>query len=131
MAAFNQVTLLGNVTRDPEVRQTPSGTQVTSWGLAVNRRWNQNGERREEVSFFDLEAFGKTAEIVGQYVTKGDLLHIVGRLKQDRWETNEGQQRSRVKVIVEGVQMFGGKAHGDSSQSDPAQPEAGEEKPPF
>lgn len=126
MAGFSQAILLGNVTRDVEMKQLPSGTNVSEFGLAVNRRWNSNGEKREEVSFFDCEAFGKVAEVLANYVKKGDLIHVVGRLQQQRWEAQDGSKRSRVKIIVESLQMLGGKrgedGGGQPSQTDEQQP---------
>src|SRR6202030_404574 len=98
MASFNKVILMGNLTRDPEVRYTPKGTAVAKIGLAVNHRWtNEAGEKKEEVTFVDVEAWGRQAETIGQYMTKGKPILIEGRLKLDSWDDKEsGQKRSKM-----------------------------------
>lgn len=99
---FNKVILMGNLTRDPETRTTPSGQSVTSFSLAVNRQWTQDGEKRESVSYINCVAWGKPGEIIAQYVTKGRPLLVSGRLEQRSWDDKEtGQKRSVVEVIVE------------------------------
>lgn len=115
---FNKSILLGNLVRDPELRYTPKGTAVCQIGLAVNRKWkSESGEMKEEVSFIDCEAFGKTAETIGQYCKKGRPLLVEGRLKQDSWQDKQsGQNRSKLKVIVETFQFIGGlKEGGDTA----------------
>lgn len=111
MASFNKVILLGNVTRDPEVRYTPKGMAITKLGLAVNRKWRtETGEQKEEVTFVDVTAFGKQAETLGQYVRKGSPLFIEGRLNLEQWDDKQtGQKRSKLAVIVEGFQLLGAK----------------------
>ena len=112
MASFNRVILLGNMTRDPEVRYTPGGTAVCEIGLAVNdRRKGQDGEWIEETTFIDVTLWGKTAETCGQYLAKGAPVLIEGRLKLDSWE-QDGQKRSKMRVIAERMQMVGGRNAG-------------------
>lgn len=109
MASFNKVILMGNLTRDPEVRYTPGGTAVTDVGLAVNRSWydkNAN-ERKEEVTFVDVTLWGRTAEIAGEYLSKGRPVLIEGRLQLDTWQDREsGQNRSKLKVIGEQMTLL-------------------------
>jgi single-strand DNA-binding protein len=105
---FNKVTLMGNLTRDPEVRTTPSGQSVASFGLAVNRTWRgADGNQQESVSYIDCVAWGKTGEIIAQYVQKGRPLLVSGRLEQRSWE-KDGQKHSKVEVIVEDFNFVGG-----------------------
>ena len=103
MASFNKVILVGNLTRDPELRYTPSGTAIAKIGLAVNRSWrSETGETREEVTFVDVDAFGKQAETIGQYLSKGRPILVEGRLRMDQWEDKQtGQKRSRLGVVLE------------------------------
>lgn len=109
MASANKVILIGNVTRDPEVRYTPKGTAVTDVGLAVNRNFTVEGERREETTFVDVTVWGRQAEVVEQYVQKGKPLYIEGRLQLDTWEDkNSGEKRSRLRVVCENLQLLGG-----------------------
>ena len=109
-ASLNRVFLLGNVTRDPEVRYIPSGTAVCDIGLAINdRRKDANGQWVEDTTFVDVTLWGKTAEVAGQYVRKGSPLLIEGRLKLDSWLTNEGQKRTKLKIVGERMQLIGPK----------------------
>jgi single-strand DNA-binding protein len=102
VANYNRVFLLGNLTADPESRDLPTGGIVTDLRLAVNRTYrNREGEQTEEVSFIDCTAYGRTAEIARDYLKKGRPVFLEGRLHQDRWETNEGDKRSKLKVVVE------------------------------
>jgi single-strand DNA-binding protein len=103
MTGFNKVVLIGNLTRTPELRYTPSGTPVTNFGLAVNRRYRQSDEQKEEVCYIDIVVFGKQAEHCGQYLSKGDGAIIDGRLQQRRWETDDGQRRSKHEVVAQSV----------------------------
>lgn len=103
MTGFNKVVLIGNLTRTPELRYTPSGTPVTNFGLAVNRRYRQSEEQKEEVCYIDIVVFGKQAEHCGQYLSKGDGAIIDGRLQQRRWETDDGQRRSKHEVVAQSV----------------------------
>ena len=108
MASFNKVILAGNLTRDPEMRYTPKGTAVASFTLAVNRRWkSETGEQKEEVSFIDIESFGRQAEIVSQYLKKGRPFLVEGRLRQDTWEDkNTHQKQSKIRVVLEGFSFI-------------------------
>jgi single-strand DNA-binding protein len=120
MASYNKVIIAGNLTRDPETRVTPKGTAICQFGLAVNRKWkNDGGEMQEEVTFIDCEAWGKTAELVGKYLKKGRGALVDGRLKLDQWEDkNTKEKRSKLKVVAEAVQFLGG--DGDKPAGDPA-----------
>ena len=111
MASFNKVILVGNVTRDIDLRYTPGGLAVTDLGLAVNDRVKRNNEWVDETTFVDVTLWGKTAEVAGQYVTKGAPVLIEGRLKLDSWE-QDGQKRSKLKVVAERLQMLGGRQGG-------------------
>ena len=109
MASLNRVFLMGNLTRDPEVRFTPAGTAVADLALAVNERQkNQQGEWTEVAHFFDVTVWGRTAELCGQYLAKGRPVMVEGRLQLDTWETKEGEKRNKVKVVGERVQFLGG-----------------------
>ncbi len=121
MASLNKVILIGNLTRDPELRYTPSGQAVTDIGLALNRVYAvDGGEKREEVTFVDITLWGRTAEVVAKYYKKGRPLCVEGRLQTDAWEDKQtGQKRSKLKVVGEGVQLLGGKDDG------PAGPNSG------
>jgi single-strand DNA-binding protein len=103
MANFNKVILAGNLTRDPELRYTPKGTAIAKLGMAVNRTWKtETGENKEEVTFVDIDAFGRQAEVIGQYMKKGRPLLIEGRLKLDTWEDkNTHQKVSKLRVVLE------------------------------
>ena len=119
MASFNKVILLGNLTRDPEVRYTPKGTAVTELGMAVNRVYTaENGEKREETTFVDVTLWGRTAEIAGEYLKKGRPVFIEGRLQLDTWDDKtSGQKRSKLKVVGEGLQLIGSRPGGGSGSS--------------
>lgn len=107
---MNRVTLLGNMTRDPEARSTSSGADVCNFGVAHNRKWKAaDGSVREEVTFADCEAWGKTAENIAKYLHKGDPILIDGRLRLDKWESKEGEKRSKLVVVVEAFHFVGGK----------------------
>ena|SRR2546423_5315285 len=120
MASFNKVILLGNLTRDPEVRYTPKGTAVTELGMAVNRVYTaENGEKREETTFVDVTLWGRTAEIAGEYLKKGRPVFIEGRLQLDTWDDKQsGQKRSKLKVVGEGLQLLGGRPSGGGGGGD-------------
>ena len=118
MASFNKVLLLGNLTRDPELRTTNSGTPVCSFGLAVSRVIRGgDGENREEVVFVDVDAFGKQAEVVSRYFTKGRPIFIEGRLRLDQWETQAGERRSKLSVVLESFQFIGNRSDEDRGNS--------------
>ncbi len=115
MASFNKVILVGNLTRDPEVRYTPGGSAVCDITLAVNYQWTdkRSNERKEEVSFIDVTLWGRTAEIAGEYLAKGRPVLVEGRLHQDKWDDKEtGQKRSKLKVVADTMQLMGGRSEG-------------------
>jgi single-strand DNA-binding protein len=133
MASYNRVILIGNITRDIEVKYLPSGTAVAEIGLAVNdRRKNPNGEWVDETTFVDVTLWGRTAEIAGEYLGKGSPVFIEGRLKLDQWET-DGQKRSKLRVVCDRMQMLGqrgsGGGRGQAGPPDEAA-EFGEAPPP-
>ena len=121
MASFNRVILVGNLTRDPELRYLQSGMAVTDIGLAVNdRRKNANGEWIEETTFVDVTLWGRTAEVVGEYLSKGSPVLIEGRLKFDSWEDKQtGQKRSKLKVVGDRMQMLGSRGQGGAEGGGP------------
>lgn len=107
MASLNKVLLLGNLTRDPQLSYLPSQTAVVDFGLAVNRKFKgQDGQLKDDTCFVDLRAFGKTAEIINQYVGKGDPLLVEGRLQYDSWTAQDGSKKSKLRVTVENVQLL-------------------------
>src|SRR5213594_3249103 len=114
MANLNKVLLLGNVTRDPEVRYTPKGSAVCDLGIAVNRAYTtDSGEKREEVTFVDVTLWGRTAEVASEYLKKGRPVFIEGRLQMDSWDDKQtGQKRSRLRVVGESMQLLGGRPGG-------------------
>lgn len=120
---MNLAIMIGNLTRDPEMRYTPSGTPVATLGLASNRRFKQGDELKEEVTFIDVVVFGKMAESVGQYKRKGDKICVTGRLQQNRWETEDGQKRSKHQIVATSVEFIGPRKEGGG---DPNDPESGE-----
>jgi single-strand DNA-binding protein len=121
MANLNRVLLIGNLTRDPEVRYTPKGTAVTEIGLAVNRVYSgEDGEKKEEVTFVDVTLWARQAEVAGQYLKKGRPVFIEGRLQLDTWDDKQtGQKRSRLRVVAENLQLLGSRqdAEGASGSS--------------
>jgi single-strand DNA-binding protein len=119
MASVNRVTLIGNLTRDPQLKYLPSQTAVAEFGLAMNRKYKTaTGEDREEVCFVDCAAFGKTGEIINQYCQKGKLLYVEGRLKYDQWEDKQGGgKRSKLSVVVENFQFLGARESGGGPPS--------------
>lgn len=127
MASFNKVILLGNLTRDPELRYTPKGMATARLGFAVNRKWKTDaGEEREEVTFVDIDAWGKQAELIAQYLKKGAPLFVEGRLKFDQWDDKQtGQKVSKLRVVLEGFQFVGGPREGQPAPAPrPAAPTA-------
>jgi single-strand DNA-binding protein len=108
MAYLNKVFLIGNLTRDPELRVTPKGTAICQFGIAVNRQFkDESGATRDETTFVDIEAWGKQGELVSKYLTKGSLAMVEGRLKLDQWEDKtSGQKRSKIKVVLDNVQFL-------------------------
>jgi single-strand DNA-binding protein len=117
MASFNKVILLGNLTRDPEVRYTPKGSAVCDLGIAVNRQYTlDNGEKREEVTYVDVVLWARLAEIAGEYLKKGRPVFIEGRLQLDTWDDKQsGQKRSKLRVIGESMQLLGSRPSGGAA----------------
>lgn len=127
MAFFNRVLLIGNLTRDPELRYTPSGTAVCDFGLAINRRYRTpDGEQRDETCFVDISVFGRQAETISQYMSKGRQILIEGRLRMGQWTTPDGQKRSKLSVVGERFQFLGGPPKGPQARPEPT---PGEELP--
>jgi single-strand DNA-binding protein len=127
---FNKVILMGNLTRDPEVRTTPSGQSVANFSLAVNRTWKgADGTQQEAVSYIDCVAWGRPGEVIAQYIQKGRPILVSGRLDQRSWD-QDGQKRSKVEVVVEDFNFVGGGAGGDfqGGASAPAKADAGSSK---
>jgi single-strand DNA-binding protein len=115
MASFNRVILVGNLTRDPELRYTPTGTPVCDIGLALNDRYkNANGEWVDDRTFVDVTLWSRTAEVASEYLSKGSPVLIEGRLKLDTWEANDGQKRSKLRVVCFRMQMLGTRAGGEA-----------------
>ncbi len=131
MASFNRVILLGNLTRDPQVRYTPGGTAVSEIGLAVNRTWfdQKTNSRREEVTFVDVTLWGRQAEVAGEYLAKGRQVLIEGRLQLDTWDDKEsGQKRSKLRVVGENMTMVG--PRGDGQRPEGARGDTGRAESP-
>lgn len=123
MANLNKVFLMGRLTRDPEQRFIPSGQSVVQIGVAVNRTFTTNGEKREETTFVDAEAWGQQGELIHRYLKKGSPIFLEGRLKFDSWETKEGEKRSKLRVVVERFQFLGSASGGRTKEDaglDPA-----------
>jgi len=119
MNSYNKVIITGNLTRDPENKTTPSGVEIASFSLALNRQFkNQAGESVEETSFVDCTAFGKQAELIGQYMSKGRPMLLDGRLKQDTWQTPEGKNRSKLSVVCEKFLFMDSKQDAKQSAND-------------
>jgi single-strand DNA-binding protein len=134
MATVNKVLLIGNLTRDPELRYTPQGSAVCEFALALNHSYTnkQSGQKVEEVSFIDVVAWARTAEICAEYLKKGRQVFVEGRLKQDRWESPEGKKMNKIRVIAENVQFLGAKpgAGGPAGAEPPADAPADAAPPP-
>jgi single-strand DNA-binding protein len=134
MASFNKVILLGNLTRDPEVRYTPKGSAVCDLGIAVNRSYTlDSGEKREEVTYVDVVLWARLAEIAGEYLKKGRPIFIEGRLQLDTWDDKQsGQKRSKLRVIGETMQLLGGRppGAGGGEGGESREPRASKTTPP-
>lgn len=117
--SVNKVMMIGNLTMDPELKYLPNGSAVCNLNVALNRSWSDKatGEKKEEVSFIGVVAFGRTGELAAQYLKKGRQVFIEGRLKQDRWETDGGEKRSKTHVVAENIQFLGGKKDGQDAAS--------------
>ncbi len=125
MANLNQVTLIGTLTKDPEAKYTPKGTCVVDFSIAINRTWKtEGGEKRDEVTFVEINAFGRVAEIISEWTKKGHQIAIVGRLKQDTWDDKQtGQKRSKMKVVVETMQLLNQRSKKDDDDGDDGEQE--------
>ena len=121
MANLNRVLLIGNLTRDPEVRYTPKGTAVADIGIAVNRVYSgEDGEKKEEVTFFDVTLWARQAEVAQEYLKKGRQVFIEGRLQLDTWDDKQtGQKRSRLRVVAENMQMLGSRGDSEAGSTAP------------
>ena len=119
MASLNQVNLIGNLTRDPELRVTPKGTSIVQFSIAINNYYlDQSGQRQNKVTYVDIEGWGKLAEICGKHLARGKPCLVVGRLDLDQWEDKQThQKRSRLKVVAENVQFLGAPTSGDDNGS--------------
>ena len=127
MPNYNKVFLMGNLTRDPELRMTPKGSAICQLGLAINRKWKDDtGAEREEVTFVDVDAFGRQAETICKYVKKGRPLFVEGRLKLDQWDDKtSGEKKSKLKIVLESFQFIdsaqgGGQGYGGAVQQPPS-----------
>ncbi len=128
--SFNRVILVGNLTRDPEIRYTPTGTPVCDIGLAVNDRVKSpSGEWTDQATFVDVTLWERTAEVAGEYLSKGSQVLIEGRLKLDSWEGNDGQKRSKLRVVCQQMMMLGGKGAGMSTDGGPGEGGPRESRP--
>ncbi|GIX46645.1 MAG: single-stranded DNA-binding protein [Candidatus Tectimicrobiota bacterium] len=127
MASLNKVILLGNLTRDPELRYTPNGVPVSTFGLAVNRRYRQGDEVREEVCFIDIVTYGRQAETAGEYLRKGSLALVEGRLHWRSWEGEDGQRRSKHEVVATNVQFMPRVREESPERASPPTPPGGED----
>lgn len=133
MSSYNRVIMLGNLTRDPQLRFTPSQTPVIDFGVATNRKWkSQSGEEQNEVCFSDCTMFGKRAEVIGKFFHKGDPIFIEGRLTFESWQGQDGTKRSKLKVTVENFEFVGKKeSETDPSQSAENEPAPSDDEIPF
>jgi single-strand DNA-binding protein len=131
MASFNKVILMGNLTRDPELRVTPNGTSICKLGLATSRNYTtQDGTQREETTFVDIDAFGRQAEVLAKYMTKGRPILVEGRLRYDQWETNAGEKRSKLAVVLETFRFVGPRMTEEGAPAGGASPRYEEHAPP-
>jgi len=131
MTGFNRVVLMGNLTRDPAVRQLPSGTSVADLGLAASERYrNKDGEQVEKACFVDIVAWGRQAETCGQYLVKGAPVLVEGRLQFDQWETDDGQRRSKLRVRADRVQFLR-RPHKEDAPDATGETDAKDDEVPF
>jgi len=129
MKSVNMVVMMGNMTRDAELRYTPNGKAVASFGLAINRSYKDAaGDKKEEVDFFDVVAWGKLGEIISQYGGKGQGVHVVGRLQNRNWEGTDGTKRNKTEIVATELTLVGGKGSGSTAPL-PANPSEGTDKP--
>ncbi len=126
MPNLNKVMLMGNLTRDPEVRYSPSGTAVVGFGLAINRTYGKGEEQKKETCFVDVTMFGRRGEVISQYFHKGNPIFIEGRLQLDQWESKSGEKRSKLRVIAENFEFIGPKPTANAAE---ASTESGDDTP--
>lgn len=132
MPNLNKVFLMGHLTRDPELRYAPSGTAIASFGVANNRTWKDaSGEKKEEACFVDVTMFGKRAEVINEYFSKGSAIFIEGRLQLNQWETKEGQKRSMLRVVAEDFQFIGGQEKREAAKPEQSSLDIPDEEIPF
>ena len=130
MASFNKVYLMGNLTRDPDVRTTTTGLKIAKLGLAVNRRYRTpDNELKEETTFVHIDAFGAQAEPPERYCQKGSPLFVEGRLRLDQWQSNTGENRSKLAVVLENFQFIGGRGEATTNENSPDYPSGGNRNP--
>ena len=131
MASVNRVILIGNLGRDPELRYTPSGTAVANFSLATTDRFsNKQGERQERTEWHRIVAWGRTAELCAQYLSKGRSVYVEGRLQTNEWEDKEGQKRRTTEIVAQTVQFLGGRSAGDAGGGPPPGSGGGPDSPP-
>ena len=124
MSNFNKVFLMGNLTRDPELRYMPSGTAIASFGMAINRTYkSQDGEQKKETCFVDINMFGRRAEVISEYFSKGSAIFIEGRLRFEQWEAQDGQKRSKLVVVADNFEFLGSSQKGREDFGNSASPE--------
>ncbi|MGK7344529.1 MAG: single-stranded DNA-binding protein [Candidatus Nitrospinota bacterium M3_3B_026] len=129
MASLNKVVLIGNLTRDPELRYTPSGAAVAKFGLAVNERYKSGDEWKEKTVFADITAWGRQAETCSEYLSKGSQVCVDGRLSYSSWETDDGRKRSKLEVVADRVIFLGGRGEGAGQENrEKSEPSGGEEE---
>ena len=118
MPSLNKVFLMGNLTRDPELRYLTSGDPVGNFGIAINHRYTKDGEQKEDVCFVEITLWGKIAENCAEYLAKGRPVLVEGRLRYESWETQDGQKRNALKVVANNVQFLGGRKESDQKDND-------------
>lgn len=124
MPNLNRVTLMGNLTRDPEVKYTPKGTSVCQFGLAINSTYVKDGVKKTEVTFLDIEAWGNTADAIAKHLTKGQPIYVEGRLKTETWDDKQtGQKRHKLKVVLESFQFLSSRESGNDEQDEAPRPQ--------
>jgi single-strand DNA-binding protein len=136
MASLNKVFLMGNLTRDPELRYTPQGTAVVNFGMAISRNWTTpTGESKEDVCFVEVNMFGRRAEVISEYFSKGNPIFVEGRLQYRQWESKDGQKRNALRVIAENFEFVGStkkrSPEGGIEPTAPPKPDINEEEIPF
>lgn len=116
---MNKTLIIGTLTKDPETKTTPSGATICNISIAYNKHYTQNGEKKEKVSYFDCEAWGKTGELISEHFHKGHKIGITGELTQDRWDDQDGKKHSKVKIIIENIDFLQGKRDKDGNYKEP------------